>query len=86
MYIYYKQQKILTAIDIYSWGDWTDFVPFSVINLTQPVTFILRIWSPEHRFYEMAIFNAHLRVPVLKCPSLTFSPQGWSGVLISLIL
>ncbi len=28
-------------------------------------------WSLEHRFYQLAIFNAHLRVPVFKFPSLT---------------
>ncbi len=83
---YYKQQKTLTANDIYSWGDWTDFLQFSHNHLTQPVTFILRIWSLEHRFYQLAVFNAHLRMPVFKFTSLTFSSQDWPGVIISLII
>ncbi len=70
--VYYKQHKTLTANDIYSRGDCTDFLLFSVNHLTEPVTFILRIWSLEHRFYQLSIFNAHLRVPVFKYISLTF--------------
>ncbi len=37
MSIYYKQHQTSTANEIYSWGDWTDFLLFSLNHLTQPV-------------------------------------------------
>ncbi len=66
----------------------TGLIFYRVNHLTQPVkSYIFSwIWSLEHRFYQLAIFNAHLRAPVFIFPSLTFSPQDWSGVLISLII
>ncbi len=57
---------------------------YCVNHLTQPVQSY--IFSLEHRFYQLAVFTTHLRVPVFKFPRLTFSPQGWPRVLISLII
>ncbi len=63
-------------------------------NTRQPMAFTagetgLIFYCVNHlTFFEKNghIFNAHLRVSVFKFPSLTFSPQGWLGVLISLTI
>ncbi len=44
MSIYYNQQKTLTAND--SWGDWTDFVLFSVNHLTSASYIYLKNMVP----------------------------------------
>ncbi len=73
MSMYYKQQKTLTANDMNCWE--TGLVFYGYVNhLTQPVraTFFW-IWSLEHRFYQLSIINAHLRVPV-------FNSLAWLSV------
>ncbi len=73
---------------LYKYERWRGFKRTHTLrsNLSVRMLYKWGPWSLEHRFYQLAIFNAHLRVPVFKFPSLTFSPQGWPGVLISLII